>query len=63
MFKCAVFTSFNSAAEIEDDVNNFFAREQPSEIISMSQGQSLDEDDDLCRTVTLVYKEKNIQQS
>ena len=62
MFKCKVFTSFN-AAEIEADVNNFFTSEQPSEIISMSQGQSLDEDDDLWRTVTIIYKEKNIQQS
>ena len=63
MFKCKVFSSFGTDENSEDAINAFFTREQPSEIVSMSQGQSLDEDDELCRTVTIVYKEKNTQQS
>ena len=62
MFKCKVVTSFRSTSDIENDINAFFASEQPSEIISVTQGQSLDEDDDVCRTVTIIYKEKSTQQ-
>lgn len=62
MFKSKVFSSFNSASDIESDMNAFFARVQPSEIVSMAQSQCVDDDDDVYRTVTIVYKEKLTQQ-
>ncbi len=62
MFKSKVFSSCGSTSDIENAMNAFFDMEQPSEIISMTQSQCIDDEYDVYRTVTIVYKEKSTQQ-
>ena len=63
MFKCKVFSSFSSTGDLESSINSFLTQTQPSEIVSMVQSQCVDDDDyDVYRTVTIIYKEKQTQQ-